>query len=213
MNVLDVAVSENMDAMAGFFADMSCLQEGLKAGTKEYEKCFSASKQRFLEEAFLHSLTPSGEIGANPLPQKLRANLGIDKLVKKYFSGSREESEILTNQINSALNNLSSAFMQIRLNKTVKERFGKKSDLAYQKGQKGEGAKESVEKSRYLALMVASMMYGYIYKFFDQDLTGLEPFLVDQMKEVTGGDLKKLNTEKARKAFVNNLFNITLELD
>jgi hypothetical protein len=212
---MKVTMSKPTQEVAEFFAHHQCLLDGLEVGTKKYDKAFEKNMHRFCEEALLHSMTPSGEIRANPLPKSVKEEVSLNLVLDKYFAGNNQQKKILKNQLSSALNSLVSAFLQVRLDKSKKERGGKGSDFAFKghapKGELSIEQKLEIEKNRYLSYLVSGLMFGWMERFFNQDISHFDDLMRQALDYEGKSDrelLKMLSNPKYRAKFIKQFYEL-----
>lgn len=209
---MKVSLKKNNLAIFKFLAEKNAILEGITD-----EKQFSERVEELIyvmaEEAFCHSLTPSGEIGKgnNPLTKKLSSELPTSHIVKKFFSGSDKEVRQLEKELHRHMNAIVAIFMRLKipskmLKKYSKKKYIKKLDSISMNKQNT----REIEVNRYFDFMVSGLLYGWLYEFFEQDVSDYEALLrsgISSMDEEAGGK-SNLGKNTTRKAFISTFFNL-----
>lgn len=196
-----VYMKKNTEELAKFFADMKTQLLGVNPEDSNYKKYYNKFFKQFCEEALLHSMTPSGELKSNPIAGAVKSEFSLDNIVDKHFKGNQATAKILKHQVDSAIQSLTSAFMQIRFGTQPKSSKEKPSDLMYKSGGKDEMF--DVELNRYFSYMVAGLIYGYMEKFFNQPVNNFPEIFESMLPKDTNGEvsLRSLRNKSNRKKF------------
>jgi hypothetical protein len=201
MNKNEIYLKKSTEKLADFFAHTKTQLMGISPDDKNYNRWYKKYFKQFCEEAVLHSMTPSGELKANPIASAVKSEFTVDPVIDKHFRGSQAQAKVLKHQIDSAIQSLVSAFLQIRFGTQAKNSKEKESDLTYKSGD-AEGMLE-VEMNRYFTYMVGGLMYGYIEKFFDQPVGNFPDIFEEMLPKDTNGEisLRSLRNKAERKKF------------
>lgn len=164
------------------------------------------------EESFCHSLTPSGEIGQNPLTKNLIQDLPFATLIDEFLiDGTEKEKKQLERELIRSVNTLTNIFMRIKISKKLLKKHAKKDYFKKSDSRKvTRDNMEEVEVSRYFNLMVSSILFGRIDKIFRQDVGSYEGLLEQGIARVKLSKMK-LASNKTRKAFIKLFFEMEVE--
>lgn len=210
---MEVSLKKNNLEIFTFLAEKNAVLEGI-TDPDEFNQRVEELIYTLAEEAFSHSLTPSGNIGTgnNPLSKNLSDELPTAQLVKKFFTGESKEVRKLEKELTRSINSIVGIFMKMRispklLKKHSKKTYYKKSDsITINK----ENARE-IEINRYFDFMVSGLLYGWLYEFFQQDVSDYENLLYQGIATLGKDDkVEKVNLGKnsTRKAFIQKFFKV-----
>lgn len=203
---MNITLKKSTEKLADFFAKTKTQMMGFNPDEKEYQKHYKKYFNQFCKEAVEHSMTPSGELKANPIAGAVKPQFSFDKVVDKYYKGDTRTIKILKHQADSAIQSLVSAFMRIRLGVQAKSTKDKKSDMVF--SEKGADAMLEVEMNRYIAYMVSGFLYGYLENFFMQPLDKLPDVFEDALPKDVNGEtsLRVLRNKTNRNKFAKIFF-------
>jgi hypothetical protein len=203
---MNITLKKSTEKLADFFAHTKTQIMGLNPDEKEYQKHYKRFFNQFCKEAIEHSMTPSGELRANPIAGAVKPQFSFDKVVDKFYKGDTKTEKILKHQVDSAIHSLVSAFMQIRLGVQAKATKEKQSDMVF--NEKGSDAMLEVELNRYTAYMVSGFLYGYLENFFSQPLAELPDVFEKALPKDINGEvsLRVLRNKTNRNQFAKLFF-------
>ena len=80
-----ITLPKSMEPQARSFAEVHCELLGLGPKDKAYSEEFKKAFYEFCYEAYMHSLTPSGQMGQNPRSAKI-SNKYLDHIMSSLKS-------------------------------------------------------------------------------------------------------------------------------
>lgn len=112
--VKKVTLPKHMKPQAQHFAEIHCEILGLGKKDRGYTKEFKKAFENFCYEAYMHSMTPSGQLGQNPSTPKIAEKYigSFDKLVAE-IKVPKENRAMLVGQIKSVIISLTHAYLTI----------------------------------------------------------------------------------------------------
>jgi len=196
-----IHLKKSTEKLADFFAHSKAQMMGYSQDEPDYNKHYKKYFNEFCKEAVLHSMTPSGEIKANPIASAVKKEFSIDKVIDTHFKGTQTDAKIIKHQVDSAIQSLVSAFMQIRFGANLKSKNGAPSVIEY--SETGVDEMLAVEVNRYATYMVAGMLYGYLEKFFNQPTEAFTEIFQESLPKDVNGEisLRSLRNKKNRTDF------------
>ncbi len=196
-----VYFKKSTEELADFVAHMKTQLMSINPEEKKYQKYYNEFFEQYCEEALLHSMTPSGELRANPIAGAVKSQFSFDPIIDEYSKLDANKNKVIKHQVDSAIQNLVSAFMQIRFGLQPKSKDGKLSDLMYKSGEGSE--MEAIELNRYFSYMIAGLLYGYLEKFFSQPTQMFEEIFIEMLPKDSNGEvsLRSLRNKQNRKTF------------
>jgi hypothetical protein len=203
---MKVTLKKNNYEIFRFLAEHNAVLEGI-TDPEAFEERVEELVYMMCEEAFCHSLTPSGDLANNPLSKKLAEPL-VSNIVKQFFSGTDKQVRQLEGELIKSINNLVGIFMKIKIPKKTLEKYSKK--VYYEKSDSLKVNRDNmreIETNRYFDLMVSSLLYGWIHGFFQQEVGQYEKLLQEGINRV---DISKMELGKneTRMAFINLFFEM-----
>jgi len=231
-----VVLPSEMEEQAMHFGEVHAEISCHPFGSPEYKDAYGRGFYRFCHEAYTHSMTPSGNLGANPSTPRISKNNydvmlnWVDDLGKKKGFTKKQITDSKA-QIRTAITILAHQYLNLMTSIQVKSGKGKnatKSDLVYKKNVDTKTPYENmighmeVEKRRFVRLFVASMISAFLdFLFrvsnFEMGKTLISKYLnpvfakPEQLGLTTerniGSHLKKLKTKDFRAKFIQAVKN------
>jgi len=112
-----VTLPKSMEPQARRFAEIHCELLGLGPRDNSYPQEYKQGFYNFCYEAYMHSLSPSGQMGQNPSKKMVHAQ--YDKAFKKLFDEMKLPKEMrvnILNQIKSIVVSLTNVYLTIHSN-------------------------------------------------------------------------------------------------
>lgn len=150
------------------------------------------------KEAFLHSFTPSGEIGSGDTPKNNPSSENADLFIKEFYEIIGEEGKLkklfeLNSSPKKAKNNLKQFKMTVMA--LIKLYIETRTDL--DESDKNEVSKEIDD---YVKMFISALFFNRIYHLFLLDISEIEKII--QRHELIG--ISELDISKALKILKSN---------
>jgi hypothetical protein len=215
-----VMLPKHMEPQARLFAEIACELEGLTPSSSQYKKIYKQAYYDFCLEAYKHSLSPSGELGANPKAghassitkdHMMAVNKMTDIWAEKLPKDAREK---ITTRLRSSITNLTHLFFEVQKSYNTKGRGekGKKgrearkthaSDYEITSSMKGDyGQMAQVMIRLYERNFMATVITMAIYGVFSADYANTQEMLSTFIPEIKNSDWenpKRLYTKLRKK--------------
>jgi hypothetical protein len=226
-----VVLPIHMKDQAKHFGEISGDVSGHPQGSPEYNDAYKKGFYNFCHEAYTHSMTPSGLLGANPTPRISKKNydsmLDWVRPIARVKGLTKKQEEDMIRQLRTAITIITHQYLMLMTTIKVKRQkvSSKKSipsSLEYVKRKSFESKYENqlenleVEKMRFVRLFIASMISAFLEFMFkvSEIKVGaklktkfIEPIfdadLGNTSKENAGKKLKLFKSVPFRNDFIN----------
>jgi hypothetical protein len=179
-----VILPRHMENQAKHFGKIAADLSGFNEKSQEYKDAYLSGVYEFCYEGYNHSMTPSGELGANPATPRIAKN-SYDVLLTflDVVNDLRPKQKRFTNavmasykrRVRAALTSLTHVFLEMKLDMSPDRKVNRKSPMEYKKRNDQLSEKENIEvwleteTNRYERLMVASILSGFLQQLFMSD--------------------------------------------
>lgn len=189
--------------------------KGLSKEAQDYLDCFHEAVYTYCKENYMHSLTPSGELHANPGSAQMSKHVykaypfyGPNGFIEKYTSGLNEaQKKGYVSQFKSSIMHLTMLFLRLKAKKT-------NDDFAYPEKATLAVMKKAV-LNRYYRILVNASLHAMIQPLYDANPDEITSFLARARfkGEKTEYSLEKstlseLQSEDARIAFAKMIHDM-----